>query len=98
MKNEYQFSNKLLNTLTEQIAVIDKLGNIIYVNESWINFSDNNDGVIERTKWKEINYLETSDRSAKDGDTLALDASKGIKSIISGEKKSFFLEYPCHSP
>ena len=32
------------------------------------------------------------------GDAIALEGSKGIRSVISGENKIFYLEYPCHSP
>ena len=97
MIDSKDFFKKILNTLTEQIAVIDKYGNIIYVNESWIKFSENNSGITKSDNWDKVNYLEISDNSANMGDELALEASRGIRSVINGND-NFYLEYPCHSP
>jgi len=98
MIDTYEFSIKTLDTLTEQITVIDKIGNIVYVNKGWINFSENNDGIIDSDKWNNTNYLDVSDNTAAMGDAFGIEASKGIRSVISGEKEVFYLEYPCHSP
>lgn len=92
------FSIKILDTLTEQITVIDNQGNIVYVNNSWIEFSENNEGITKPTQWNKVNYLEISDNSAKSGDVIALEASKIIRSVINGNNGISYLEYPCHSP
>ena len=98
MKHTHEFFTKLLDTLTEQITVIDNEGNIMYVNDSWIKFSENNDGLIQKNKWNTINYLNVIDKSAHEGDTFAQEALEGIKTVIQGQEKVFYLEYPCHSP
>ena len=98
MLNNKVFLEELLNTLNEQIAVIDELGNILYTNESWIDFNNNNDGLVKPHEWSNVNYLDTSDKSANEGDELAREASSGIRSVIRGENKNFYLEYPCDSP
>lgn len=97
MLNPPDFLKSILNTVTEHIAVIDKRGNIQYVNLSWDKFSQNND-YSPKSTWSNINYLETCDKSAALGDTLAQDTASGIRKVINNEEKEFYIEYPCHSP
>lgn len=97
-KKAYDFFSKILDSLTEQIAVINKTGSIVYVNKSWIDFCEMNSGTVDRNKWVDINYLEVSDSASMTGESYALEASKGIRSVINGDNEVFFLEYPCHSP
>lgn len=98
MIDKENISMKILETLTEQIAVIDENGEIVYVNKSWVDFGRENECLTKPSEWQGINYLDIIESSAKDGDMLAQQASKGIKSIINKEKNTFYLEYPCHSP
>lgn len=95
---EHDFSIKILDTLSEQIAVINHIGKIVYVNNSWLEFNKNNNGTTIFNDWENINYLTISDNSASHGDKLAQEASNGIRDVIEGKKSVFNLEYPCHSP
>ena len=89
-----RFLNSILNTVTDQIAVIDMHGDIHYVNQSWVEFGESNNG--PSTNWEHINYLAVCE-SAKDDD-LGLNAAAGIRAVIGSETDQFQLEYPCHSP
>lgn len=97
MTQDYNFLNSILDSLTEQIVVIDSRGQIQFVNRSWNKFCLENAGTLPE-RWEDINYLEVCERSAEDGDKDGMKAAKGIKGIISQEMTSFYLEYPCHSP
>lgn len=97
MNDSPNFLHSILNTLTTNIAVIDKLGYIQYVNLSWEKFSQHNDHILN-SSWDNINYLETCDKAASMGDELAKQAANGIRKVINNEEELFYLEYPCHSP
>ncbi len=87
----------VIDSLEEQIAVIDQAGMIIDVNLSWTNFGVNN-GLSPQYSSVGSNYLEVMRASAASGDTLAGEALHGILEVLSGKRTNFYFEYPCHSP
>lgn len=87
----------VINSLEEQIAVIDHLGIIIDVNLAWTNFGIEN-GISPMNTYVGCNYLNVVCTSAAEGDSLASEAAQGIQDVISGKRVSFYLEYPCHGP
>lgn len=97
MHDSFHFLKAILDSITEQIAVIDTVGNIVFVNQSWISFGQKND-LDSRLAWEHINYLNVCDASAHLGDSFAINAARGIRKVINNEQTLFYLEYPCHSP
>ena len=91
------FLTSILNTITAHITVIDKSGDIQYVNLSWEKFAQNNDHILN-SSWNDVNYLEACDKAALTGDQLAKQAADGIRSVINNERELYYIEYPCHSP
>ena len=87
----------VVNSLEEQIAVIDEAGVILDVNLAWTEFGAEN-GLSSRYGWVGRNYLEVLSASAAAGDDLAGEAARGIQEVVSGKRTSFYYEYPCHSP
>lgn len=97
MINSHKFLKSVLDTVTQHIAVIDKNGQIVYINKSWVTFwQDNNYSIF--SNWNTVNYLKICDKSASCGDELAAKAAEGIRDVINAKKESFYFEYPCHSP
>lgn len=90
------FLKAILDSITDQISVIDINGKIVFINQSWIDFSQTTK--YPQIDWEKINYLDVCDQSARQGDTSALQAAKGIRKVLSGKSDHFYLEYPCHSP
>lgn len=88
---------EVLNTLPEHLCVIDLLGNILFVNQAWINFERDNTQQ-ELTDWSRINYLDVCDKSANNGFQLAQEVALGIREVANEKQSSFKIEYPCHSP
>lgn len=86
----------VVDSLIEQLAVIDREGRIVEVNAAWVQFGANN--AIDRT-YQAVgsNYLEVLRNSAREGDDLASIATAGIEDVIEGRRSSFYHEYPCHS-
>src|SRR6056297_703406 len=87
----------VLDSLTAEIAVLDKHGEICAVNEAWLRFAQQNGGSVEATGLG-TNYLDIC-RSTKGNDSLFAErACVGIKKVLDGSRRVFQLEYPCHSP
>ncbi len=86
----------ILNTLPANIALLDKHGIIIDVNDSWRNFADKN-GFTGSNYCIGDNYIKISAAAtgleAKDGKNV----SAGIKSVLNNHTSSFEYDYPCHS-
>lgn len=87
----------LLDTLDEQIVVIDKQGIIQYVNRSWRQFGVEN-GIPAGFDWVGTPYLGFCGGGSVREDFLADQACLGIREVLNGDRESFDLEYPCHSP
>lgn len=97
MKNPHEGLNRVLDSITEHIAVIDDSGEIRYVNKSWLNFANDNACAIG-DDWRGVNCIEACDKASAIGDNFGTNAAAGIRSVITQEEEKFYLEYPCHSP
>lgn len=95
--NADSFGTSVLNSLPQQIAVIDADGVLQWVNLAWKAFSEENGGCPDRT-WRGTNYLSVCSRSAETGDALGQEALAGIEAVVREQQPIFYLEYPCHSP
>ena len=90
-------ADRVLDSLTAEIAVLEKDGTICAVNEAWRRFSHENSGDPEATGIG-VNYLDVC-RSATGADSiLAESACLGLERVLDGSRDVFQLEYPCHSP
>ena len=85
----------VLNSLDEQIALIDSEGTIIYVNRAWRQFGIDN-GIPAEYEPIGANYLKVC--STETGDGLWDEVLSGIQKVSSGELDCFYHEYPCHGP
>jgi len=91
------FYVSVLDSLSQQIAVIDAHGVILWVNRPWVTFSEENGGEPDKA-WRGTNYLNVCGSAAESGDRDGGDALTGIEEVIAGKQPNFYLEYPCHSP
>lgn len=88
---------QVLDSLTAELAVLDKRGTIIAVNDAWRRFAAENGGSPQKTGVG-VNYLDVC-RSAAGGDSLlAEQACCGIEQVFRRAREVFTLEYSCHSP
>lgn len=93
--SELTFQTAILDSLLANIAVLDPTGEILAVNLSWKKFAkanqmeDSNLGV-------GANYLDACRSASLDPNARA--ALEGIRAVMKGERSSFYLKYPCHSP
>jgi signal transduction histidine kinase len=89
---------EVISSLSSHIAIIDRQGIIILVNQRWKIFCQENDGSQSISTNIGANYLTVCLSSANQGDEDAKKAYDGIQSVLSGSQREFYLEYPCHSP
>ena len=93
------FNRAILDSLSAHIAVIDREGKIVAVNEAWEHFAQGN--CVEEQQISSTgvgqNYLRVCERSAAfEEETKEIVAH--LQAILDGDEKSFAFEYPCHSP
>lgn len=91
----------ILNSLPNEIAVVDLNGVIRAVNEPWRRFSvDNSSEPNKPASHTEVgtNYLEICGAGPGSIAPEVLNANQGIRSVLEGSLPSFSLEYPCDSP
>ncbi len=92
----FGFLREVVDSVTDHIAVIDRVGNICFTNRAWVVFAEHNDCAVTE-QWHGINYLAACDTAAAAGDEFAAKAASGIRQVIGGAGH-YYLEYPCHSP
>ncbi|MFW8628129.1 ATP-binding protein [Deinococcus sp. ME38] len=86
-----------LDALTDTIAIVDGDGVIVAVNTAWTNFMLDNGGVPD-TCSVGANYLSACDNAQGVCSDEGPPVAQGLRDVLSGQRASFTLEYPCHSP
>ena len=92
-----QLNQAVLNSLTAHIAVLDSEGRIVAVNEAWRRFAEENGAEAGRVSVG-TNYLQATRAAAERNDSCAREVLDGVGAVLAGERESFRVEYPCHSP
>lgn len=92
-----KFASALINAAPSQIAVMDATGSIVAVNRAWKRFARENGGA--KTAFLGANYLEACRSAARrDGDEIAQSVTRAFEELLHGDRQTFTIEYPCHSP
>lgn len=95
------FKLAILNSLSSEIAVVDRDGVILAVNEPWRRFSLAN-GIEPGTPvpWTEVgaNYLAACEMGHEVTPPEVVSACQGLRAVMNGTLPCFTMEYPCHSP
>ena len=86
-----------LSTLPAHIAIVDSSGTIVAVNQAWQDFATSNGAVVSKVT-EGTNYFEVCDSATGDQSEYAVAFAEGIRSVFSGGREEFEMEYPCHSP
>ena len=86
-----------LSTLPAHIAIVDSSGTIVAVNQAWQDFAACNGANVSKVT-EGSNYLDVCDSATGDQSEYAAAFAEGIRSVFSGEREEFEMEYPCHSP
>lgn len=95
------FKLAILNSLSSEIAVVDRDGVILAVNEPWRRFSlDNSIEPGKPLPSTEVgaNYLAACEVGHGITPPEVVSACEGLRAVMNGTLPSFSMEYPCHSP
>ncbi|MCF8278132.1 MAG: PAS domain S-box protein [Flavobacteriales bacterium] len=98
LRTKAAIGSGILSVIPSNIGVINKRGELIYVNENWIKFSAANGGGTTEADYHGVNYLEVCKNFITGGDSSAVAPFEGVNDILSGKRSYFVYEYPCHSP
>jgi PAS domain S-box-containing protein len=103
LRESEAFNAAVLDSVTAQIAVLDRHGVIVAVNEPWRRFSRDNQHAAASTVFPShlgVNYLDICRplASATPGDLQATQAHAGICAVMERRLPHFSLEYSCSSP
>ena len=87
----------ILASLLSEVAVLDREGRIIAVNENWTRLA--RDGVAREVEvGVGASYLDVCRQATRQGADHAGDALAGIQEVLDGARPGFTLEYPCGVP
>lgn len=92
------FLTGVINSLHEHVAVVDRTGRIIAVNEAWKDFARRNDAGSSLILSSGINYLQVCRSVSGEDSDYASGALKGIEDVMGGRRDIFEMEYTCSSP
>ena len=84
----------VFSSLHGHVAVLDRDGTILAVNDKWAHLTQDQDGILVAVEVG-TNYLDVCRRAVAAGDPHADRALAGIKSVLKGERDEFMLEYVC---
>jgi len=93
------FARNALNFASPRIAIMDKDGTIILVNEAWRAAANRNPPLHKTTALCEgANYLEILDKVKGPEKENARETASAIRDLAKNPGKKFVFKYPCHSP
>ena len=93
------FARNALNFASPRIAIMDKHGIIIMVNEAWRAAANRNPPLHKTTALCEgANYLEILDKVKGLEKENASETASAIRDLTKNPGKKFVFKYPCHSP
>jgi PAS domain S-box-containing protein len=97
LRNSQLLLQSTLDTLSAHIAILDRDGTILAVNEAWKRFARDN-GLPDGKFGVGINYLRLCEQATGPESDEARAFANGVRQVIQGKRESFRLEYPCHGP
>jgi len=91
-------NRSVLASLTSMVAVLDREGSILSVNDAWRRALREAGLPRDAPQGVGVNYLEVCRASAAAGVDEARRAYEGIQSVLKGERELFELPYRCEQP
>ena len=88
------FFETVFASLHGHVAVLNRLGRVIAVSRTWIEYSKDNGGAASATGVG-ADYLQVCDRAADGGNQEAAKSAAGIRAVLSGNLARFVMDYAC---
>ncbi len=93
LRESEAMKSAVLASLTSRVAVLDREGRIIAVNESWTRLGRGKTAPFEPAVGVGRSYLDAFRTSGERGDDQAFEALDGIERVLLGELPTFSQEY-----
>lgn len=87
----------VLDSLHEQVAVIDASGKIMMVNRAWEQ-AGLEGGMPAGSRFTGVNYLDICRSAGYEGLDDAVDSYAGLRKVLDGVSEAFSIEYRCDTP
>ncbi len=99
LRNSEALNRAVINSMMANIAVVDRHGTIIAINDGWERFAREN-GADDKmaTLGVGANYLEVCQRAAQEDDGQIQQVLDGLRGVLDHSRPTFKHEYACHSP
>ncbi len=97
VRKSEKFLQGIQNSLSAHIAILDKDGTIVQVNEAWREFGDQN-GLQNPDYCIGTNYVAVCESADGPDAVVAKEIASAIHRVLSGETSEASVEYPAHSP
>ena len=94
MENNPTYLVNLLDSLENEIVILDEDSRIIFANKSWKDFAPGSGKSLDKTA-NSISYLSVCDAAEGKHSEGASSAGRGIRQVLRGEVDYFNHEYPC---
>ena len=98
LQSSEAMKSAILGSLSSNLAVLDREGLIIAVNQGWTKFMLDHDPAFDEPVNVGINYVEFCRHAAARGEMPAAAVLDGVLSILGGARPRFSLEYACDPP
>jgi len=97
LKNSEEFNRTVLASLQSQIAILDREGTILAVNDAWEKSAAAN-GSSKSASGVGVDYLNVCRLAADAGNPEVRQRLAGLTSVLNGVRDFFDQEYRCDSP
>ncbi|HXS29270.1 MAG TPA: PAS domain-containing protein, partial [Steroidobacteraceae bacterium] len=91
LRQSEQLNRDILSSINEQVALIDRAGFVLSVNQAWHRFLQECNRPEEQVIGS--NYLEVCRRAAEEGHADAARVVAGLESVLSGAQRNFDMVY-----
>jgi PAS domain S-box-containing protein len=98
LEDSHYLKGAILDSLPSHIAVLDRSGIIIAVNDAWSRFARDNDVRSADTLTPGASYLRACNEAIRYGDVVAEQAVALIERACRGQRNGVQLEYRCDGP
>lgn len=95
--NSERFSRNILNSMPDNIAVLNEQGVISQINNAWEEFAEHNGSSATDTGIG-CSYLNVCSAASQHEEDFASKAYNGIKAVLEKQQPLFTMEYASHSP
>ncbi|HUW07211.1 MAG TPA: PAS domain S-box protein [Williamwhitmania sp.] len=92
VRESHQTAQSTLDSLSALICVLDKKGEVVTLNKAWLGHSKANHAILRAAKVGD-NFIDNCLHAKTIGKESAYSFADGIKSVISGEARSFSMVY-----